>query len=95
MFFRHYFNAISNATRGLAKAIFTTGLLLTGFGALILIFPEVFATLIAAIFIFIGVGCCVTAIRIFFSTRNIRDYSDLDEDYRENVHIHFDRHFEQ
>ena len=46
MFFRYYTNAISQAGRSLAKGIFIVGLLLVGFGALILALPEIALILI-------------------------------------------------
>ncbi len=90
MFFRHYTDAVSNMTKGLAKGIFTVGLLLMGFGALILLFPEFFAMLVGIIFIAAGIGFSITAIKIIWKNRTLRHYQS--DDYRKNVQIHFEEH---
>jgi hypothetical protein len=86
--FRFYTNAISQASRGIAKGIFIVGLLLVGFGILILALPALFAMLAAAVFFIVGAGCVGTAIKIFLTQRQINKInSDDSVGYRENVRI--------
>jgi len=58
--FDFYTNAVSQATRKAAMGIFVVGLLLIGFGILILALPELFAMLAALIFFIAGLGCAGT-----------------------------------
>ena len=93
--FRFYTNAVSQASRSIAAGIFTVGLLLIGFGILILALPELFAMLAAVIFFIVGAGCGVTAIKIFLAQRQIdKINSDDSQGYRENVQIHIEDHNE-
>lgn len=95
MFFRYYTETVSRATKGLAKGIFVVGLLLVGFGALILALPEVFAAVVAAIFVVAGAGCIITAGRIFWQSRKLNiEKPDDSESYRENVQIHIEEHYD-
>jgi hypothetical protein len=72
------------------------GLLLVGFGILILALPELFAMLAAAVFFIVGVGCVGTAVKIFLAQRRLNKISSNDsEDYRENVRIHIEDHYEE
>jgi hypothetical protein len=90
-YFRFYTNAISQASKGIAKGIFTVGLLLIGFGVLILALPALFAMLAAAVFFIIGAGCVGTAVKIFLAQRRIdKINSDDSQGYRENVRIHIE-----
>jgi hypothetical protein len=89
--FRFYTNAISQASKNVAKGIFVIGLLLIGFGILILALPELFAMLAALIFFIAGVGCAGTAMKIYLAQRRIdKFHSDESGDYRENVRIHIE-----
>ncbi len=90
MFFRYYTNAVSQASKGLAKGIFIIGLLLIGFGALIIAMPELFALLAASVFFFFGIGCAITAIKIFLTQRKIDKANKPDTPYRDNVRIHIE-----
>ena len=92
MVFRFYSNTISQASRSLASGIFVIGLVLIGFGFLIYLLPELFATLAAIFFWTIGIGCGVTAIKIFLSTRNQTNNINPPEEYRENVRIRIEDH---
>jgi hypothetical protein len=93
--FRFYTNAVSQASRSIATGIFTVGLLLIGFGILILALPELFAMLAAVIFFIVGAGCGVTAIKIFLAQRQIdKINSDDSQGYRENVQIHIEDHYD-
>lgn len=95
---------ISQASRGIAGGIFVLGLLLIGFGAIIIALPEVFAFLAAAVFFIVGLGCAITAAKIFLVQRRMDKISstgpadrggsffcDLSEDGgRKNVRIHIE-----
>ena len=86
--FRFYTNAISQASKNVARGTFVVGLLLVGFGVLILALPELFAMLAALIFFIAGAGCAGTAIKIYLAQRRIdKFHSDESGDYRENVRI--------
>ena len=91
--FRFYTNAISQASKNIAAGIFIVGLLLAGFGVIILALPEVFAFLAAAVFFIGGIGCGITAVKIFLAQRHFDKMSrDASDAYRKNVHIHIDEH---
>jgi len=90
-YFRFYTNAVSQASKSIAKGIFTVGLLLVGFGILILALPALFAMLAAAVFFIVGAGCVGTAVKIFLAQRQINKInSDDSQGYRENVRIHIE-----
>jgi protein-S-isoprenylcysteine O-methyltransferase Ste14 len=89
MSFRLWTNAICQASRGVAAWLFIVGLLLIGFGVIILALPEIFAFLAAAVFFIAGVGCAITAVKIFMAQRELdKAASDDSQDYRRNVRIH-------
>jgi hypothetical protein len=95
-YFHFYTNAISQASKGIAKGVFTVGLLLVGFGILILALPALFAMLAAAVFFIVGAGCVGTAIKIFLTQRQIdKINSDDSEGYRENVRIRIEDDYEE
>jgi len=88
MSFRFWTNAVCQASRRIAAGIFIVGLLLIGFGVLIIAFADIFAFLAAAVFFIAGVGCGITAVRIFLAQRQLdRMDSDGSQGYRTNVHI--------
>jgi len=93
MGFGFYRTIISQASRTVAGWIFVVGLLLIGFGVLILAVPEVFALLAASVFFLAGVGCAITATKIFLADRQLRRFDDSHE-HRENVTIHFEEHYD-
>lgn len=68
MLFNFYSNSFNQISKGFAKGLFVTGLLLIGFGILVWIFKEVLALIAAAIFVVVGFLCCFNAVRIFIST---------------------------
>ena len=68
--------------------IFTVGLLLIGFGIIIIALPELFAMLAALVFFAAGVGCAVTAVKIYFAQRRIDKMGSDDNGGRKNVQIH-------
>jgi hypothetical protein len=89
MVFRYYSNMLSQASRRIATGIFVVGLLLVGFATIIAALPEIFAYLAAAVFFAAGVGCCITAIKIFLAQRRLDQMdSESPEEYRTNVRIH-------
>lgn len=95
MNFRFYTNAVSQASRTAASVIFTIGLLLMGFGVIILALPEIFAFLAAAVFFIAGLGCGITAIKIFLAQRRFNKInSDASQGYRKNVQIHIEEHYD-
>ena len=84
---------ISQASRRIAATIFIVGLLLIGFGVIILALPEIFAFLAAAVF-FIA-GCGVTAVKIFWVQRKFANLNrDESQDYRQNVQIHSEEYYD-
>ena len=96
MSFRFYTNAISQASKGIAAGIFILGLLLIGFALLIYALPKFFATLAAIVFFVTGLGCGITAVKIFLAQRKLDKLSSDDSDaYRKNVQIHIEEHYEQ
>lgn len=95
MLFRYYTNAVSQATRGVAMWILITGLLLVGFGVLILALPEFFALLAALIFFLVGASCLVTAFKIYFAHRRMEKFNKDDTNsYRKNVRIHTEEYYD-
>lgn len=89
--FRLYTNMLSQASRTAAASILVVGLLLIGFGTLIMALPELFAFLAAAVFFLAGVACALTALKIFWAQRRFEKRMSQDSDaYRENVIIHRD-----
>ncbi len=91
MSFRFWTNAISEASRRIAAGIFIVGLLLIGFGVIILALPELFALLAAAVFFIAGIGCGITAIKIFLAQKKFDKLNnDESQGHRQNVQIHID-----
>jgi hypothetical protein len=87
--FRFYTNTLSQASRTAAAAIMIVGLLLIGFGVLIAALPEFFAYLAAVVFFIAGIGCGITAVKIFWAQHQIDQMtSDETQVYRKNVRIH-------
>ena len=89
MNFRFYTNAISQASRTVAAGIFIVGLVLIGFGFMIYLLPKFFATLAAIVFFVAGLGCGITAVKIFLAMRRLdKINSDNSQGHRKNVRIH-------
>ena len=84
--FRFHSNQMSQATRGIAKMIFIVGLLLVGFGVLIMKFPEVFASIAAFVFFFAGASTISYAVKIFIASRGLSKHEN--NAFRDNVRIH-------
>ena len=91
MSFRFYTNAVSQASRNFAAGLFIVGLLLIGFGFLVYILKELFALLAAGVFVIAGLGCGITALKIYLFQRRI-DQSAPNDPHRENVRIHIEEH---
>ena len=96
MSFRFYSNAISQASRNFAAGPFITGLLLIGFGFLVYILRDLFAIFASIVFFVGGVGCGITAVKIFWMQRKIDKINSGDpQGYRENVQIHIEEHHDE
>jgi hypothetical protein len=96
MSFQFYTNAICQASKRAAAGIFVVGLLLIGFGYLVYILRDVFAILAAVLFVIAGVGCGITAVKIFLAQRRLDKLSSSGPDsYRKNVRIRVEEHYEQ
>ena len=95
MSFRFYSNAISQASRNFAAGLFIVGLMLVGFGFLVYVLRDLFAILASIVFFVAGVGCGITAVKIFLMQRRIDQKIDSAEPYRDNVQIHIEEHHEQ
>jgi hypothetical protein len=94
--FRFYTNILSQASRSVASGIMVVGLLLIGFGVIIVALPEFFAYLAALVFFIAGVGCAATALKIYWAQRRIDRFQADDLDvYRKNVRIHTGEHYDQ
>ena len=95
MSFRFYTNGVSQVSRAAAAGIFILGLLLVGFALLIYALPKFFATLAAIVFFVAGLGCGITAAKIFLAQRRLNKLSRDDSTiYRKNVQIHIDEHYD-
>jgi hypothetical protein len=93
MSFRFYTNAISQASRNFAAGLFITGLLLIGFGFLVYILRDLFAVLASIVFFVAGVGCGITAVKIFWAQHKLDKMNSNDpQEYRENVQIHIEEY---
>jgi len=96
MGFKFYTNMLSRASRQMAAGIFILGMLLTGFGFLIYLLPKLFATLAALFFFFLGAGCIVMGLKLLWVQHKLDKLSrDEGGDYRENVRIRVEEHYEQ
>ena len=89
-----YRDTISNASNTFAAGTIITGLLLIGFGVIIIALPEVFAFLAAVVFFLAGLGCAVTGIKIFLTMRKIEKMDQNENGYRKNVRISSEQHFD-
>ena len=96
MSFRFWTNAICQASRRVAAGMFIVGLLLIGFGVIILALPEIFAYLAATVFFIAGVGCGITAVKIFMAQRVLDKTASGDsQGYRKNVRIHTEEYYDE
>jgi len=82
---------LSQTSRTLAASVLMVGLLLIGFGMLIMAMPELFAFLAAAVFCIAGAGCALTSIKILWAQHRLNKHMSSDDGaYRENVVCHLD-----
>lgn len=88
MLFNFYSNSFNQISKGFAKGLFVTGLLLIGFGILVWIFRQVLAIIAAMIFMVVGVGCCFNAVRIFLAARKSEKFDNGGRS--DNIKIHMD-----
>ncbi len=94
MVIRFYNSMLSQASRRMATGLVTVGLLLGGFGILIIALPELFAFLAALVFFIVGLGCALSGARIYWAQRRIDHMESPPSDsIRQNVRIHTS-HFE-
>jgi len=90
---RFYTNVIAQASRTIAAGIFIVGLILIGFGFMIYLLPKFFATLAAVLFFVAGLGCGITAVKIFLVQRQLDKINSGDsQSYRKNVRIYTEEH---
>jgi glucan phosphoethanolaminetransferase (alkaline phosphatase superfamily) len=91
MAFQFYSNVISQASKRIAGGIFATGLALITFGVLIFLLPVLFAAIAAIIFCVIGIGACITAVKIYIAQhaidKEMHREQDESDDHRRNVRI--------
>ena len=93
MSFRFYTNVVSQASRNFAAGLFIVGLLLIGFAFLIYVLRDLFAILFAIVFVTVGIGCGITAVKIFWAQHKLdKTLSDDSHPYRKNVRIHIEDH---
>jgi hypothetical protein len=86
---------MSQASRTVAAWIFITGLLLIGFGVIIIALPEIFAALAALVFALVGLGCIGTGAKIFWTQRKLDRINRSDTNgYRKNVRIHTEEYYD-
>lgn len=90
MAFRFNSNLFSQASRSLAAGLSIIGLMLVGFGVLIIALPELFAFLAAMVFFIAGITAVSAAVKMFISiNRMFKSQGDdnSDEPYRVNVRV--------
>ena len=95
MNFRFYSNAMSQASRSFAAGIFIVGLLLIGFGVIIIALPEIFAALAALVFAVAGIGCLTVGLKIFLAQRRLDKLNSDDSETpcRKNVRVRTEDNF--
>jgi membrane protein implicated in regulation of membrane protease activity len=88
--FRFYTNMLAQASRTAAAGMLLIGLLLIGFGMLIMALPELFAFLAAGVFFVAGAACAVVAVKLLWAQRRLNKLGSDDDltAYRQNVRIH-------
>jgi len=94
MSFQFYTNLISQTSRAFARWLFIIGLMLVGFGLLVYWLRDIFAFIAAGLFVFAGIGCAVTAIKIYFSQRRFDKMNRPSDEHRENVRVRFEEHYD-
>lgn len=82
----------SEATRGVMTSVFVIGLMLIGFGVLILTIPEFFIIIAAGLFFIAGMAVLGFAAKLFFVMRRFGKEVSGQDAYRKNVKIHIEEH---
>jgi hypothetical protein len=91
MSFNVFTNVVSAASRRIAGWLVFVGLLLAGFGVLIISYPKFFATLAAIVFFIAGGGFIAAAVKIYMASVRLKKTMQQDSDaYRKNVRIHIE-----
>lgn len=92
MVFRFYSSQLSQATKSIAGWIFVLGLIIIGFGMLVLLLRDIFIFVAAGLFFVAGFGVMSYAVRLFIAAcRMGKDINGNSPNvYRENVKIHSD-----
>ena len=86
MGFRFHISDVSRLSKAVAAAISVTGLGLIGFGFMIYLLPELFATIAAIVFFFAGGCCTIIAVKILFAHRNLyKTESDYSQTHRKSI----------
>ena len=93
MGFNIFSNMLMFASRRVAGWVLSIGLVLTGFGILIIAYPRFFAAIAAIIFFVTGGGFILTAAKIYLTAarlkKNMDSYTEPPAADRENVRLHF------
>ena len=71
MVFRFYSSQLSEATKSISAWIFVVGLMLVGFGLLILLLQDIFIYVAVGLFFFAGAGVMIYAVKLFFAARKM------------------------
>jgi hypothetical protein len=88
MAFRFYSQTLSTASRTMAAGILSLGIMLVGLGVLIAAFPRAFAYIVAGLLILAGLGCAITAVRIFMAYKQMaKPASAQDEMRSDNIRV--------
>ncbi len=85
---RFYSQMLSTTSRTVAAGILSLGLMLIGLGVLIAAFPKAFAYIIAGLLILAGLGCAITAVRIFMAYQQMAKTTPQQDEMRsDNIRI--------
>ena len=86
---------MSQVTRGIAGGILSVGIVLVGFGVLIIVLPAIFVAIAAGLFFFAGVSCALYAAKLLLAMGRLkRQMPDESNGYRKNVTIHIEENHE-
>lgn len=86
--FRMFFQGdpVRQATQGIAKGALVLGLLLIGFGLLLIVLKEIFIFIAAGIFFLAGFSAISYAVKLFIVQHKMKNNTGA---YRQNVEIHY------
>jgi hypothetical protein len=86
--FRFYSQMLSTTSRTVAAGILSLGLMLIGLGVLIAAFPRAFAFIVAGLLVLAGLGCAITAVRIFLSYKQMAKSASFQDEMRsDNIRV--------